>query len=277
MFQKSTYLLLAAAVAFVLHGCKQSDPPYDGRDGDTVEFAGQTWDVKSSNDRVGPGPNLFSERFSDVYVDENGWLHLKIARHGTQWYASEVISQSVVGYGRYEWTVGSDVWNLPENIVVGLFTWDNNTFQEAANSEVDIEFSKWGDVDAASTLSYSVQPVNFGTYFPERTYGDPASTTSALEGVSTHVFNWTDSLITWESYEGDAASGTPIDTWSFDLNNPARAKQEGGNISNSIIIPEPGATTNARINFWILPHIDAAPTDGAEQELIVRSFNYTPF
>jgi len=224
---------------------------------------------------VGPGPNLFSEAFSDVFVDGNGWLHLKIAERGGNWYASEVVSRDIVGYGRYEWTVGSDVLNLPRNLVVGLFTWDNNSFQEQANSEVDIEFSRWGNENAGNTLTYSVQPVNFGTFYPERTH-EAETGAQEITGVSTHVFNWAPDLITWESYEGDQASGTPIATWSFDLNNPARVKMEGGNQSAPIVIPAPGETTNARMNFWILPHIDTAPTDGMEHELIIRKFSYTP-
>lgn len=276
MLKTNTYLTLAAAVLLTLAGCKQSDPPEIGREGDIVEFSGYTWTVKTSDTPVGPGPNLFSERFSDVYVDGNGWLHMRISQYNNQWWASEVVGTDVVGYGRYEWTVGSDVQNLPSNLVVGLFTWDNNTFQEAANSEVDIEFSRWGNDNAASPLTYSVQPVSFGDFFAERTHHSTANP-SPLTGVSTHVFNWTDSLVTWESYEGDVAAGEPFATWSFDLNNPARQKVEGGNTSDPIIIPTPGATTNARINFWILPHLNPAPQDEEEHELIVRRFRYTPF
>ena len=270
---RNTFLFMLGLL--VLTGCEQSDPPDIGRDGDVLTFAGRQWDVKSSEVQVGPGPNWFSREFKDVFVDENGWLHLNIVKNGLNWNATEVVGQDVVGYGTYTWVVGSDVLNLPENLVVGLFTWDNNTFQEAANSEVDIEFSKWGDTSATTTLTYSVQPVNFGTYFPERThYALPQP--EVLTGVTTHSFTWTETLITWQSWVGDSRSGEPYYTWTFDLNNPARAKQEGGNISDAIIIPEPGETTNARMNFWILPHIDLAPTDGQEHELIIRDFIYEP-
>lgn len=259
----------------VLAACKQSDPPDDQRDGDTVTFAGKVWDVKHSTAQQGPGPNFFSDAPSDVFVDQNGWLHLKIANRDNRWYATEVVGQENIGYGTYTWTVGSDVHNIPENLVVGLFTWDNNSFQRQANSEIDVEFSYWGDTTLSSTLSYSAQPVNFGTFFPERHHTSP-SAGELLEGVTTHTFTWTDTLVTWASYEGESASGTPFAEWSFDLNNPARSKQEGGNFSDFIVIPAPGETTNARINFWILPHINAAPTDGLEHELVIRNFTYLP-
>lgn len=255
--------------------CEQSDPPDIKRTGDTVAFSGRTWDVKHSDVAVGPGPNLFSEAFSDVFVDEFGWLHLRISQRDNNWYASEVVSQENMGYGTYTWTVGSDVLNLPSNLVVGLFSWDNNTFQSDANSEIDVEFSYWGDTTLASTLSYSVQPVNFGVFYPERHHSSAASA-HLLKGVTTHTFTWTDTLVTWASYAGESATGTPFDTWSFDLTNPARQKFEGGNSSDPVIIPAPGATTNARINFWILPHIAPGPTDEQEHELVVRSFDYQP-
>jgi hypothetical protein len=160
------------------------------------------------------------------------------------------------------------------NVVLGLFTWDNNTFFNQANSEVDIEFSKWGNESSTTPLTYSVQPVNFGPYYDERSeYA--AMDPSALVGVTTHVFEWTDTLITWYSYPGDYDSGLPIfSSWSFDLSNPARIKYEGGQQSVPIIIPAPGNTTNARMNFWTLPHVAIGPSNGLPHEIIIRDFHY---
>lgn len=260
-------------------GCKQSDPEdMLGRNGDVVNFSGYVWDVKIAEAyQVGPGPNYFSGYYEDVFVDEQGYLHMRIAEHDGKWFSSEVVSQMNMGYGKYTWVVQGDLENIPENITLGLFTWDNNTFFDQANSEVDIEISKWGDAEEQNTLLFSVQPVNFGPYYPERTYladTEPGE----LIGVTTHTFIWTDTLITWKSYHGDSESAEDmVAEWSFDLDNPARVKNENGNSSAPIIIPAPGATTNARINFWLLPWISSVPTDGEEQEMVIRRFSYQAY
>ena len=92
---------------------------------------------------------------------------------------------------------------------------------------------------------------------------------------STHSFTWTDSLITWKSYEGtDYPGPNLIASWRFDKNNQARTKLEGGKESNPIVIPKPGSDTHARINLWLLNGI--APSDNKEVELIVKEFKFIP-
>lgn len=278
MMRAVLFFIIVCFIAVHFSSCKQSDPEdILDRIGDVVYFSGYAWDVKiSDNVLLGPGPNYFSGYYEDVFVDEQGYLHMRIAEHGGKWYSSEVISQMAMGYGTYTFVVQGDLENIPENITLGLFTWDNNTFFEEANSEVDIEFSKWGDTAFDNTLHFSVQPVNFGPYYPERTY-NPDTEPGDLIGISTHLFIWTDTLITWNSYRGD--SEDPADlvaTWSFDLDNPARVKNENGSSSEPIIIPAPGETTNARINFWLLPWVSTIPTDGLEQEVVIRRFAYAP-
>ena len=270
-------LLLGVAAMAMFSSCKQSDPEEVlMRQGDIVNFAGRKWDVKSSVNQVGPGPNFFSKLYEDVWVDENGYLHLNIANRNGNWYSTEVISQDTMGYGTYTWTIQADPMSFANNVVLGLFTWDNNTFFTQANSEVDIELSKWGNADSEVPLTYSVQPVNFGPYFDERS--EYANTDSNnLLGVTTHQFTWTDSLITWRSWRGDIDVVNPImSSWSFDLSNPARIKYEGGQSSNPIIIPAPGNTTNARMNFWTLPHVAVGPENVMEHEVVIRNFSYEP-
>lgn len=258
-------------------GCKQSNPEdVLGRVGDEVTFAGRKWDVKWGNEPMGPGPNMFSRLYDDVWVDENGWLHLTIAKHDEVWYSSEVVGRDNLGYGTYTWTIDADPMSFSENVVFGLFTWDNNTFYTDGNSEVDIEFAKWGDSLSTSPTTFSVQPVAFGgQYFAERTR-EREIAEEDLRGVTTHTFTWTDTLITWASYKGDKAEGTPIATWDFDLNHPPRVKTDGGQSSQPIVIPAPGETTNARMNLWTLPYSTIGPNNQLEHEVVIRNFTYNP-
>lgn len=262
----------------MLLGCKlETLPAPQGRSGDQLVFSGRNWTVKGGTELFGPGPNYFSKDLYSAYVDDNGYLHMNIRKlDDGRWYCSEVISNDVVGYGRYVWVVESDMINIPDNTVLGLFTWDNNTFATQANSEVDIEFSRWGVANEPKTLHTSVQPVWFGPFKPERTEGFQLPAAAATSHT-THEFIWTDSLISWKSWLGSDLTAAPMASWSFDLNNPAREKEEGGSTSAPIVIPAPGATTNARINLWLVTNQATGPSTGRDYEIVIRSFSYTPF
>jgi hypothetical protein len=264
------------AFVFTFPACKQSDPEdVLPRTENEVTFSGRKWDIKSGYN--GPGPNTFSNAYENVWVDEKGYLHMAITKHEDgSWYSSEVISQENMGYGTYAFTIQGNPLEFASNVVLGLFTWDNNTFFNEANSEVDIEFSKWGDAADKFPLTTSVQPVFFGTYYAERSKQHLIDS-SLLDGVSTHIFTWTDTLITWKSFKGDDfRNAEPFATWSFGLNNPPRRKEENGNQSQPVVIPAPGATTNARINFWTLRYVADGPSDGRNHEIVVRKFEYLP-
>lgn len=238
-------------------------------------FAGRKWTVKEYEAYTwGPGDNYFSARPEDVFVDENGFLHLRLAEHNGKWFSTEVISEDTMGYGVYTFVVEGDLEQLPANTVLGLFTWDNNTLVSAGNSELDVEVARWGDASLTDYLQFSVQPVWFGGYYPERTLRVPTAP-GALNGVTAHRIFWSDTLIVWHSWKGRADGPDLLGTWSFNLNNPARVKIENGITSDPIVIPAPGNTTHARINFWMLN--GGPPSDGQEHEIVIRNFSYEPF
>jgi hypothetical protein len=269
----STAVLITAA--FVYSGCEQSDPEFNGRTADTLSFAGKQWEIKITNALQGPGPNYFSGHPNDVWVDDEGFLHLTVSNRTGTWRCTEVVCKENTGYGTYVFTIEGDPVNIDEQIVLGLFTWDNNTFQEEANSEVDIEFAKWQEADEGYTLQYGVQPIAFGPYNEERVYKPQVDSLQWI-GISTHAFTWTDTLITWESWPGaEYGNGEPTASWTFDLNNPAKIKYEGPNQSDPIVIPAPGETTNARMNLWLVNGPEG-PNNQQEHEIIIRDYQYIP-
>jgi len=218
----------------------------------TIQFSGREWDVKASGDSLmGPGPNYFSNSSSDVWVDSNGELHLNISYRDGRWYSSEIISKEILGYGTYTFTLGSRVDQLDPNIVVGLFTWDTDA-PEYEYREIDIEFSRWGDPDYFNS-SYTVQPyTTAGNTYPWET--------TLLGTDSTHSFSWYPDHVDFASYQGDPAE-QPIKNWTYSGTDvpPAGTAADGA---------------NARINFWLF---GGAPSDGQEAELIVKSFEFTPW
>ncbi len=263
-------------IILVLSSCNQSDPAELTTPKGPLLFSGYTWNYKNHDNPVGPGPNRFLGTKENVWVDNEGKLHLKIAKKNNLWYCSEIISDKVFGYGRYVFTSETDIRDFDQKAVFGFFTWDNYSFQKQGNSEIDIEFAKWDAPNDSLLVTYSVQPVWFSnpTPYQERSTR-PFINTKYISKTMTHMMLWTPDGVSWESYEGENYPGTnKVAEWSFDKTNRSRNKIEGTRISDPIVIPAPSDSTNFRFNFWLLNGV--APNNGKEHEMIVKNFKYTP-
>ncbi len=215
-----------------------------------IRFGNHNWSVK--NGYAGPGPNNFSDSSSNVRVDENGYLHLKITNANDQWYCSEIISDESFGYGTYVFTVESRVDLLDKNIVLGLFTWD--TFAPQHNyREIDFEFSRWRD-PAGDIGQYVIQPWDTaGNMFRfDFDYAGQSNTT-------TSVVTWRPDGIYFKSYYGKFALAPPpenvIQDWYY--TGPDN--------------PPPGGE-NVRMNLWLISGL--APDNGSEEEIVISDFQF---
>lgn len=247
-----------------------------------IEFSGYTWGIKHTPEPAGPGPNHFSHEPTEVWVDDDGFLHLRLHERDGRWLSSEIISGWPVGYGTYEFRLAPGAEHLDPNVVLGLFTWDHHTWATDANSEIDIELTRWAEVDAPN-LHYSVHPTRGveGQRHRERYRAE----TIDLHGEgSTHVIRWTPDRITCSSYIGDQGPDADrlIAAWSYDASNPPRTTgNPEGKVTGPITIPRPSPTTSVRINLWLLnadrQGLGDPPTDGQPVEVILTGFSYTPF
>lgn len=209
----------------------------------TVDFSGYKWNVR--NGSGGPGPNKWSDDPSNVWVDTLGYLHLKILKTGDSWYCSEVYTQQSLGYAEYSFELVSDPELYDPNIVVGLFTYEND------NREIDIEFAKWGNTQGLSSW-YTVQPA---PYTPENHFGFMMG----LQGrVSSHSFRWTHDSIIFRS-------STP---YILPISSKDSILAEW--IYTGSSIPPPG-NERLHLNFWLFQ--GKAPTNGESAEIIIRSVN----
>lgn len=212
----------------------------------TIQFAGRTWTVKYSPILVGPGPNYFSDEESDVWVDEQGFLHMRIVKRNSQWYSTEVICQDIAQHGTYTLSLGSRVDLLDKNVVLGFFTWDTGSPQYHYR-EVDIEFSRWGE-DTSLNAQFVIQPWDVS--------GNRYRFALVLPGPeSTHAFTWQPDQVQFESRD---ENGALLQSWIY---------------TETTNIPPAGAG-NARINLWLLN--GWAPSDGQEVEVVIRSFDFSP-
>lgn len=212
--------------------------------GPKVSFSGRSWTVKSSAGLVGPGPNFFSSSPENVWVDSAGQLHLRITYRNGQWLSAEVILDQSLGYGTYDFSIASAVGSLDPNVVLGLFTWNDDPAYN--HREIDIEFAKWGNAANSTNAQYVVQPYTRAGNIQR--FVQPAMTTP-----STHSFSWARKSVVFAS----KSQNGPIASWKY--TGPS--------------IPRPGGE-NARINLWL--EGGKAPQNGTEVEVVVSRFTFTP-
>ena len=212
-----------------------------------VRFAGIDWAIKSSEGRVGPGPNFFSEHRDDVFVDEeDGSIHLKITQRDERWYAAEIVSVRPVGYGKYTFALGPFEAEPDQQVRIGFFTWDDSP--ECNHREIDIEFAKRSPAENSQNGAFTVQPWQNPDnseyfYFP------------LTEGDSEHAFQWAADLVIFTSRQADGPLGK---SWTY----------EGPDICTN------SGNVNVRINLWLAG--GNPPDDGREVEMVITDFKYEP-
>lgn len=216
-------------------------------------FSGYDWSVKDSREqRTGPGNNYFSASSSNVWVAEDGRLHLKINHRDGRWYCAELVSQRSFGYGTYRVFLDSAADNLNANVVLGLFTWNDDG--PYAHRELDVELSRWSDADDTNNAQFVVQPWDQPGHRVR--YRIQTEVTN-----STHSFTWRSNRADFVSYVGSyalpPAMNTAIAQWSFSTNG---APQAGGE--------------NFRINFWLCN--TNGTTDGLDEEIVISRFVFVP-
>ena len=218
----------------------------------TVSFSGYNWAVRSSG-RGGPGPNYWDP--SNVWVDTNRFLHLRLTQREGKWYCAELHTQERLGFGRYDFWLTGPVDKLDQNVVLGLFNYPTGDVGRDGTHEIDIEFAQWGNL-SAPIGNYTVWPATNGVRRETKSFA------FTLTGDSSkHSFTWTATNIVFESHEEHGGDSTrQLAAWVFQPTNPAaRISQKAMPI---------------HINLWCFK--GQPPSDGKQVELIVRAFKFTP-
>ena len=162
----------------------------------SFHWSGYDWWVKKSSSPVGPGPNYFSDTTNNVSIDAQGRLHLRITHTGTNWQCAEIVLQRTLGYGTYAFHIASPVDTLDSSIVLGLFTWsDQSAFN---NREIDFESGRWSYPADYQNSHFVVQP----WYLPSRLvrYRIPTYATNSIPS-----FNWQTNAINFLCTTGTTA------------------------------------------------------------------------
>jgi hypothetical protein len=208
-----------------------------------IVWGGRAWQVKSSQSKIGPGPNYFSASPENVWVDASNRLHLRITSRSGRWNCAEIIGAQTLGYGTYLFEVASPVADLDPNVVLGLFTWSDKA--PYAHREIDIEFARWGVAADPTNAQYVVQPYDVAGHLHRLTQPSGVAPTQ-------HGFTWHPGRVDFASSD--------LATWDHDW---TYAGTDG----------PPSRDERVRLNLWLFG--GAAPTDGREVEVVVTRFSFS--
>ncbi len=210
-----------------------------------LDFAGYQWDVKAGFGN--PGGNFWSGDSSDVWVDENGRLHLTLSAKNERWYATEVISRNYFGYGTYTFYLDADPGLFDSNVVAGIFLYLDE------ENEIDIEFSRWGDDDNYQFGNYVVQPADL----PGNQFRFPIITSGSY---TTHQITWLPGQIHFASWHGhypEPLEGRIIAQWQYSGDNVP--------VNNGLRL---------FFNLWLFRGI--APNKPGSEKFVISDMNYMP-
>jgi hypothetical protein len=226
------------------------NPPASGER--AIQFSGYEWTVRDS-DLSGPGPNKWSG--SNVWLDNDGDLHLKITHTNDDWYSAEVTTTQRFGFGKYQFQVIGQIDQLDPNVVLGLFNYPTEDVGPDGTNEIDIEYAHWGNPE---------WPIGNFTVWPAQTGFDPASQTYPVELNGTYTtqrFTWESQQIFFQSLHGHEDNDeNEIANWLFKPDEPLK------------YIPQQAMPVH--INLWLFE--GQTPLDGNEVEIIIHSFTFTP-
>jgi hypothetical protein len=206
-------------------------------------FSGYEWRLRDAPSNRGGVLSPYSP--SNIWVDPDGAMHLRIAKKGTEWVCSEVSLTRSFGYGTYRFVV-RDVSHLEPSEVFSIFTWDY-AGGDQGNREVDIETSRWGDPNN-NNARFVVQPYNVATN---------VSHFVAPQGKLTHTFRWEPGRISFRTVRGTGAAASDV---------VAEHEFTSG-------VPAPGIES-IRMNHYVFRY--GSPVQSDESEVVVERFEYLP-
>jgi hypothetical protein len=215
-------------------------------------FSGYGWWAKTSaGNMTGPGPNYFTDNTNNIWVDAQGSLHLKITYTNNTWQCAEIISTRSFGFGQYRFTVAAPVNGLDPSVVLGMFTWSDDTAYN--DREIDMELSRWNYAFGTTNVEdFAVAPYNTGQV---QRFSMPAGVTN-----STHSFIWQPTNIAFQTLNGNfaspPASSNFLQSWNCSLGVP------------------PAGGEQVHINLWL--NQGNAPVNGQSAEVVISSFAFVP-
>jgi len=233
-----------------------------------------TVQVKERDSPCGPGGNLFSSSTVSLTGNE---ISLKFKKNSSgHWESSEVrvfMRGQAFKYGNYKFHVKSvDVIGpsgtvssvLPNDLVLGLFTWDDTErydVHENHNHEVDVEISRWGSSNNGDVQFLMQPPGNPQMY----RFFSGSDGTSYNQSDQWYSFEWLPSKISWASTAGGGQ------THEYTTENAVISGQRD-------YIQCLPAEVEIRMNLWNFRGMTTPTgmTDDQYVEVVIDNFVYEP-
>jgi hypothetical protein len=174
----------------------------------TLEFGGYEWIARAAPSDRG-GTNDYDP--ANVWTDDVGRLHLRIAGEAPRWTCAEVRLTRRLGYGTYRFVVG-DVSHLEPAVVLSFFTWDGPAADQN-HREFNLDISRWGEA-GSKNAQYVVQP-----YYVAANVWPFA----APPGVLTHTLLWEPGRLTARTVRG--ADGSVVAQHVFTSGVPSAGNE----------------------------------------------------
>jgi hypothetical protein len=209
-----------------------------------LHFSGYDWTVRTAGSDRGGEPNFYDPE--NAWVDEKGYLHLRMDLRNGRWSCVEVVLNRSLGYGSYRFVI-QDSSHLGSSPVVGMYTLDDAAPDDTRN-ELDIELSRWATPNRLNA-QYVVQPY----YVPEN-----VARFTVPAGEVTHIFRWEPGIASFRSIRGSA--------------NTPEAKSISEHVFNSGV-PTPAAE-KVHIDLYEFHH--SRSTLQRPAEVVIEKFEYLP-
>jgi hypothetical protein len=216
-----------------------------------VMWEGQVWLGRESPLTTQmPNHNYWLATPQTVFTDDRGRLHLVARQCGLNWCGAGIATtKRDYGYGTYRFVLDTPMKKLDPVAVVGMFTYNKDV--KPSQQESDVELSRWGSPSpTAPNAQWAVQPWTWP--------GHLVKFTVPRSAVMTYEFTWRPRSVIFRARLGAKPGGTIVNSWKSTAALPGT--------------PVPG--TEVHINLWFQG--GQAPYSRTNQEVIFRSFTYTP-
>jgi hypothetical protein len=122
-----------------------------------IKWSGITWYVYPNCDDCGPSLTPTTNAKRAVYVDDRGYLHMKVSKIGGKWRGVELRALTRPTYGTYRWIVDTATADLDQWAVLSMFLYRPGA--KKFTSEIDIENSRFPHLlPAPNNAQFVVQP-----------------------------------------------------------------------------------------------------------------------
>jgi len=241
-------LLFAFVVAF------RAQPGIARASANAIHWMGRDWILTN-----GGMAGVAKGNPSNLFVDANGYLHLRIVNREGTFTAAELFTTESLGFGTYQWQIEGRIDSMDPVTVLGLFNYGAKAGVGVdAENEIDIEFSRWNNTCHGCNADFTFYPStgnkSLGPMEDNFTYSPNGS------AFTTARFEWSSTRIVATIMSGLEPIGNTADVLQTITFAPpdflARIPQ----------VPIP-----LGMNLWCFKS-----TPVSDQEVILRNFQFVP-